>query len=436
MSFREFEKHEALIANLKKLDHVSSDNLDVSHLDNESEKENVKVQICTVETVVTSTEVDSPLVSVDDEDMELTSTISATKDIQVLMHQTIVNEMEMEVTNVWPQSKALNQTGIMAQTTTTSASKEIQTLMHQTIVNEVEMEMTTVWPQSKSIAHQTIVNEEEMEVTVVWPQTDKDKEEISPSVPASLSDQIPLAEGLKLPESSVVDQEMSLVQDETAHGLIFVPDAPNSTQNVEAPPQIKPLSEKDELPETSHLPAETIPSEVLPAIIPEEPSQISKQVVIDPQTVIDTNKIPPATATKLTSMEVKTSGCREKKQQAVTKKRSAKINVEEQPLKNEPSFEIPPLLMPAAPTTVQQQPIREAEKVPTTVTEKLKSDIKDFTDEWAPEFGWSASKNDNELFLTKLCGCLTLKFELNFEYLQQNIRHYMVEDIEVETKRG
>lgn len=54
----------------------------------------------------------------------------------------------------------------------------------------------------------------------------------------------------------------------------------------------------------------------------------------------------------------------------------------------------------------------------------------------ALKLNWKVKYQDNELVLSKSDDYLTLKLKLDFEYTHQNIRHYVVEDIEIDTKKG
>jgi len=51
------------------------------------------------------------------------------------------------------------------------------------------------------------------------------------------------------------------------------------------------------------------------------------------------------------------------------------------------------------------------------------------------EFRWEATRRESELTLSKLSRCLTLKFTLSNEFLFQNVRHFVVDDIEVDTEK-
>ena len=52
------------------------------------------------------------------------------------------------------------------------------------------------------------------------------------------------------------------------------------------------------------------------------------------------------------------------------------------------------------------------------------------------EFRWEATRRESELTLSKLSRCLTLKFTLSNEFLFQNVRHFVVDDIEVDTEKS
>lgn len=52
------------------------------------------------------------------------------------------------------------------------------------------------------------------------------------------------------------------------------------------------------------------------------------------------------------------------------------------------------------------------------------------------DYQWQAKHSDGELILSKMFGCLILKLQLSFEFISENIQHFVVEDIEVETRKG
>lgn len=54
----------------------------------------------------------------------------------------------------------------------------------------------------------------------------------------------------------------------------------------------------------------------------------------------------------------------------------------------------------------------------------------------AQKFGWTIKLQDNELLLSKVEDYLVLKLKLDFEYCYQNVSHYVIEDIEIDTKKG
>lgn len=50
-------------------------------------------------------------------------------------------------------------------------------------------------------------------------------------------------------------------------------------------------------------------------------------------------------------------------------------------------------------------------------------------------YGWSVTRNENELSMMKLCDSFTLKFLLGNEYLNHNFRHFVIEEVEVDTNK-
>ena len=69
--------------------------------------------------------------------------------------------------------------------------------------------------------------------------------------------------------------------------------------------------------------------------------------------------------------------------------------------------------------------------------------IQDFTSEESSEFvglakkfKWKIEVLENEIFLSKIHHYITVKLKLEYEYNHQNVKHYIVEDIEVDTKKG
>lgn len=52
------------------------------------------------------------------------------------------------------------------------------------------------------------------------------------------------------------------------------------------------------------------------------------------------------------------------------------------------------------------------------------------------EFRWEATRRECELTLSRFSRCLTLKFTLSNEFLFQNVRHFVVDDIEVDTEKS
>ena len=51
-------------------------------------------------------------------------------------------------------------------------------------------------------------------------------------------------------------------------------------------------------------------------------------------------------------------------------------------------------------------------------------------------YNWRVLPDEKELFMLKLCNCFTLKLLLSNEYLHHGSRHFVVEEIEVDTKKG
>lgn len=51
-------------------------------------------------------------------------------------------------------------------------------------------------------------------------------------------------------------------------------------------------------------------------------------------------------------------------------------------------------------------------------------------------YGWCVTRSENELSMQKLCNSFSMKFILGNEYLNQNCRHFVIEEIEVDTMKG
>ncbi len=52
------------------------------------------------------------------------------------------------------------------------------------------------------------------------------------------------------------------------------------------------------------------------------------------------------------------------------------------------------------------------------------------------KFSWKMEISENEMVLSKTHNYLILRLKLDYEYHYQNVKHYIVEDIEVDTKKG
>ena len=353
----------------------------------ESEKENI------VENARSSAiSFEDPKPHMDEDDMEITTTLCAFKTIQVLTEHTIVNEVEMEVTTLCTpvEESVHDQEDLVHSYNVPIKYLEPPAALGFT-VNEVEMSIV-----QEETGNATCISEEKMEISTISTPTEPTPVEIFFPNPCPVSEPI-----LPEPAESAIVEPVHIREEEITV-IAEVPPAPVKPHLFPSKKALKKVKTKGKSKE-------------------KKTAAVSK--VEPPLEEVATSTIP-----VLKNMET------EDLQQV---KQCSDISKSDSKEKTKDSVD--------AKATTKKMEAGEQHQVKCAVEPKIvmkkseieeKPQIKEFLEEWTPEFEWQATRNDNELILTKLRNCLTLRLELKFEYLQQNVRHYVVEDIEVETKRG
>jgi hypothetical protein len=390
-TFREFEKHEALVDKTQltdvfnKLKDVSADNVDMVL---ESEKENI------VENARSSAiSFENPKPHMDEDDMEITTTLCAFKTIQVLTEHTIVNEVEMEVTTVCtPVEESVQDHEDLVHSYNVPVKCLEPPAPLGITMNGVEMSIV-----QEETGNATCVSEEKMEISTISTPTEPTPVETFLPNPCPVIEQI-------LPEPAVSEiVEPVHIREEEITVIAEVQPAPVKPHLCPSKKAVKKVKAKGKSKEKNT------------AVVTKKVETPLEEVATSTIPVLKNMETEDLQQVKQCSDVSKPDSKEQAKDSVDAKATTKKMEAEEQ---HQVNCAVEPKIV-----------MKKAEL-------EEKPQIKDFTEEWTPEFEWQATRNDNELILTKLRSCLTLRLELKFEYLQQNVRHYVVEDIEVETKRG
>ena len=297
-------------------------------------------------------------------------------------------EHNVDVENQTPLAKNvdISYCNDMELTTVYSVDRSIHVFMQQTIASAVDMDVTSFETnQEIENIHSTQIAIHDMELTTVSPDDRPITSTVDPEIMSVLSEglkSVPKNEhSIKVPSGQWNDRQPPVV----------LKDMEISTQEVEMS-----LVQEDAANQTS----QTISSAINLVTSPiEKLDSISGALGSGPKTAIPVLDVDPVPSTTIP---------------IVTSRENTKV---------------------PAKSLFPQSVITKLTAKETKDTEEV-AQIQDFLETWKPEFGWEVQRKDGELMLTKFFGCVTLRLELNYEFLCHNVKHYYVDEVEFDTKRG